>query len=258
MAGCEGSRGGAGMGSTCRTDNDCGSGLVCRDDLCVSGPSGGGGEGEGGDAPRFFLHIGGTLGLGYASQGMQADSYPCSAADAARDPSDPLWCPAPNNPTAFVGANEGECGLEAGYYCVRVSQSGMVPVAAIRVAAGYYILDWLGIAVYGRFQPVFGQGDFAFGVIGARLQLQLTEPVETGFHAHVHAGGGGGQVQIQPPGNDDNAPYIISGYGNISLGSTLGYRVHRHFGFIAEVDFLFQVPTFMFVTDITVGVEVAF
>ncbi len=134
----------------------------------------------------------------------------------------------------------------------------MVPTFAIRFAAGYYFLPFLGVAVYGRFQPFSGQGAFSFGVVGARIQLRVTEPSATGLDVAVHAGGGGGQVQLQPPGNGPNAPYIISGYGNISVGSTLAYRFSRNFGLMAEVDFLFMVPSFMFVTDITGGVQVAF
>ncbi len=262
MAGCaSGGGGGGGMGSTCRMDGECASGLVCRDDLCVTDSSGGGGGGGGGDdgnMPRFFIHAGGTLGLGVASPGMRADSFPCTQADVEMG-----FCNAVNDPEVFIAATDGgECaatpGVEGQEYCVRLAQGGIVAHPAIRVAVGYYVLPFFGIAAWARFAPLSGQGTMSFLTIGARGELQVTPPAETGFHASVFAGGGAGQVQIQPPGNGQNAPFIISGLGNITVGGYAGYRIMRNFGFVGEIDFLFQVPTFLFDIDITLNLAVTF
>ena len=114
------------------------------------------------------------------------------------------------------------------------------------------------MAAWARFAPISGYGTMSFLLVGARGELQVTPPAATGFHASVFAGGGAGQVQIQPPGNGSNAPYIISGLGNITVGGYAGYRIVRNFGIVAEVDFLFQVPTFLFDIDITANLAVTF
>lgn len=247
MDGCA-AGGGGGMGATCITSDECGSGLTCEDNFCVAGAGGGGGGGGGAssDQPNFFIHVGGSLGLGWASQGVQADRFP--GADTR----------------GYVLGGQPGCDLDTELppdqrrYCVQVATEGFVPHPGIRVAAGYYFLPFLGAAVWARFNPMPGEGDFAFATIGARLELQVTEPVESGFHASVFAGGGGGRVQIQPPGNGDDAPYLISGYGNISLGGYAGYRFMRNFGVVAEVDLMFMVPSFLFNLDITVNAAVTF
>ena len=55
-----------------------------------------------------------------------------------------------------------------------------------------------------------------------------------------------------------NAPFIISGLAGLPIGATVGYRFHRHFGVFGEVNLMFQFPTFLFNTDITVGLETGF
>lgn len=250
MEGCAGSGGGGAgqMGGTCRDDTDCGPGLMCEDDLCVSGERSGGDDG-GNDAPGFFIHVGGALGAGWADTGMQADRYPAS-----------LDNPGPG----YVRSGEGACQLhldrppEERGFCVQVATPGFVPHPVIRVAAGYYFLPFLGAAAWARFSPLSGDGAASFVTAGARLEVQLTPPVESGFHASLFAGGGGGQVQIQPPGNGDDAPYIMSGFGNVTIGGYLGYRIVRNFGFVAELDAMFMVPTFLFDLDVTVNAAVTF
>jgi hypothetical protein len=254
MEGC--SSGGGGMGSTCRTDGDCGSGLVCEDDLCVTGDGDGndGSDGDGGDdgAPRFFLHVGGGLGAAWVDGNMVADDVRPGETrfDGTMRPA------AEHDPSSWVEAGMGDCTQDN--RCVRVAQPGFVPHPQIRVAAGYYLLPFLGAAVWARFSPIAGRGTMSFLTLGGRLELQVTPPVENGFHASVFAGGGGGQVQVQPPGNGENAPYVVSGLGNISLGGYAGYRIMKNFGIVGQVDLMFMVPSFLFNLDLTVNAAVTF
>lgn len=208
--------------------------------------------------PRFFLHIGGTLGLGLANANMQADRYGVGTETAG--------LAAPGNPEGTCSLRYPDLPPSQNPWCVRVATGGLVPHAGIRVQLGYYVLPFFGIAAWARFAPVHGAGDHALYHFGGRVEFQLTNPAETGPHAHLFAGGGFGQIQIQPPGNPVvdagdgtfDAPYIISGLGNLSLGGYVGYRFIKHFGLVGQVDMMFQLPTFLFNLDITVSLAVGF
>ncbi len=261
MAGCNARGGGAGMGSTCRVDGDCGSGLVCRDDLCVSDGGGGGGGGGGDDVlPRFFFRAGLGAALGFVQDGMLADDVrPGEERFDAGGQSLGPRPDAPHTPDAWVTG--GNCPLDS--YCVRVAQPGFVPNLAIRFAVGYYFLDWLGAAAFVRFAPFSGYGDLSFMLLGARLQIRPLADMErqnggTGPSLSVHAGVSIGQVQHQPPGNGDNAPWVISGMAGVPFGVTFVYRFSKNFGLYAEAEAMFQFPSFMFNADISGGLEVGF
>ncbi len=250
MDGCAASEGGGGMGSTCRSADECASGLNCEDNFCVVGDSGrdDGSANHGRSRPMFYLQVGATLGLGLASPGMQADRF--GESRALVPPSDP------------------ECGVAEGFYCVRVAQGGLVPHGGLRIQANIYPWDFLGFGVWARFAPDAGQGDHAFYNFGARVNLVVADvalgpdPVDgPGLQLIVFAGGGFGQIQIQPPDNlpvDGDAPYIISGLGNISLGGAATVRLMRNFGVFFQTDLMFQMPTFMFNIDLTLGASVSF
>ncbi|MBZ0117607.1 MAG: hypothetical protein K8H88_11455, partial [Sandaracinaceae bacterium] len=257
MAGCETQRGGGSMGSTCRVDNDCGEGLICQDDLCVSGSRGSSTPGVDSGMPHFFVQLGGTVGLGFATSGMQADGIPPPGVD----PDPWIYGDGIVDPSCYLPGPDldPEDSFPDYYnYCVRVAQAGLVPTGGIRLNVGYYFLDWFAVAAFARFSPVFGQGDLAFMLFGVRAQFQVTPPTEIGFHAALHLGFSIGQVQLQPPGNGPNAPFVISGLNGIPVGATVGYRFVKHFGLFAQVDLMFQFPTFLFNTDITIGVETGF
>ena len=259
MDGCAGgSSGGAGMGSTCRTEGDCSSGLACEDNFCVV--AGGGNRrddsddsdgGGGGDLPIFYLQVGGSLGLGLASAGMQADRFDDGTGNAA-----------------LVQGGTGDCGLDPSFYCVRVATGGLVAHGGIRIQAHIFFLDFLGAGIWARFAPSSGQGDHASYHFGARLNLAVADIAlgddpawGPGLQVVVFAGGGFGQIQIQPPGNptiEGDSPYIISGLGNISLGSTINLRIVRNFGFFFQADLMFQLPTFLFNIDLSLGASVSF
>ncbi len=252
MEGCHGSnQGGAGLGDTCVTTADCHQGLTCSDNFCVAGgDSGSGGDHGGdngsqssGDAPRFFVHLGGTIGLGYASQGMAADSSP--------DPS----LPTDNSPWQPVDGMQ--CNLQdTEAYCVRIATPGFVPTFALRVAVGYYFLPRLGASVSLRFQPNAGAGSFSHMLLGAQIQYLLTKPTAEGFGAAAFLGGSFGQIQLQPPQSGAVGPYVISGLNGVQLGSMLTYRISKNFGFFATPEVHILVPTFLFDLDVSAGIEV--
>ncbi len=244
MPGCTSGRGGKGMGETCQRSSECREGLVCDDNLCVEGEEDSD-EGEGTDAPRFFLHLGGTLGLGWASAGMQADSAPPPSTMA------PGWIP----------AGDPGCNLPANAeppYCVRVEQSGLVPAVALRATAGAYLTKRFGLAASVRYQLDAGQGSFANLLLGLRAQYLLTPPASTGFQAAIFLGTSFGQIQLRPPQDSPDEPYIISGLNGVQVGSSMVYRVARNFGFHLTPEIHILLPTFLFDVDLTGGIEVAF
>lgn len=250
-----------GVGAFCSSDEDCGEGLACVEDLCELSEGGGGDS----DAPRFFLQVGGVVGLGLATGGMPADTFPQNAPASAADLENLAWVPANGSPQAFD--QRTDCNLpqnpDGTYnYCVRVAQPGIVPTYGVRVAIGYYFADWFGAALFARIQPTAGSGALSFMLIGARIQAELTHPTSEGLFVALHLGGSAGQVQLQPPGNDppppDTPPWIISGLGGASAGTTFGYRFMKHFGLYAEVDLMLQFPTFLFNTDVSLGLETGF
>lgn len=251
------------MGSTCRNSGECSSGLTCEDNFCVVGErsSGGGGGGssspsDGGDHPPMFaIQVGGTLGLGLATSGQQADRF--------------------GNSAALVPSGVEDCAVPDGYYCVRVATSGLVAQGGVRVQAQLYFLDFLGVGVWARFAPA-GEGDFAFFHLGARVNLVVVDtPLGAGgydgmaLHVDAFVGGGFGQIQVQPPDNLQvpgeagtpeslDSPWVVSGLGNISLGAAGTLRFTRNIGLFLQADFMFQIPTFLFNIDLTLGAAVSF
>lgn len=233
---CAGGQPRVGLGGTCRTSADCQGSLSCEDNFCVVG-----GEADGpstpGEAPRAFLQVGASWGSAWAGEGM--------AADTAR----PLDDPDPDN-SPWQNCNPD------GFDCdVRVQQPGFVPTVALRVTAGYYVTPSIAVAAYARYQLEAGAGSLANLLLGARAQLLVTTPTESGFHASVHAGGSVGQIQPRPQQDGIDGPFILSGMAGAQLGSTLGFRFSRNIGiFLApELDVLF--PTFLLNVDVTGGLE---
>jgi hypothetical protein len=264
MEGCASGGGGGSMGSTCRLDGDCGSGLVCRDDLCITGERGGGGGGGGGDddIPHFFFRasLGGAF--GYVQSGMAADDVrpgecrPDEFGDCQGDVREA----APHDRAAWEMCPAG--------LCVRVGQPGFVPNFQVRLAAGYYIhgFEYLGVAAFVRIAPFSGYGDLAGVVVGGRLQLRPLVDLERQGGSiipilTIFAGFSGGQVQHQPPSNGqpgDAVPWVISGLNGLPIGVSGGVRFGKHIGAYAEAELMFQFPTFMFNLDLSAGLEVGF
>lgn len=67
---------GGGLGDTCRTNSDCGQGLMCADNFCAMGDGSEDDDDGPRQGPRFFFDVGISVGLAYVGQGMKADSTP--------------------------------------------------------------------------------------------------------------------------------------------------------------------------------------
>ncbi len=245
MPGCSNARGGKGMGETCNSSSECREGLVCDDNLCVEGEEDDDGDDGDANAPRVFLQLGGTLGLGWASAGMQADSAPPDGTMALG------WIPA-GDPGCDLPVNAEPP------YCVRVEQSGLVPTFALRATAGAYVTSRLGLAATVRYQLDAGQGSFAHMLLGLRGQYLLTPPAPTGFQAAIFLGTSFGQIQLRPPQDSPDEPYIISGLNGVQVGSSMVYRVAKHFGFHVTPEVNVLLPTFLFDVDLSAGIEIGF
>lgn len=291
MPGCE--NGGRGAGESCTSDSQCASGN-CEDDLCaMSGDSGGGGGGASG-APRFFVRVGGGLGLSWVESGMRADRVPCAPGDmectdyALDTPTEIDNWPSYGsgytyNPTSWsangyvpvsesieAGGAETSCGGsldEQGFgnqACLYVRDPGFVPNFQLRLEVGYFVLDWLGFSAFARIQPVSGFGTLSMALIGARVHFRVydVDPSNggsaSGPFVHLHVGGSGGQIQVAVPNNGPAAPYGQSGLGGFHFGSTIGYRFMQNVGVYVSPDLMFQVPQFLFTLDLTAGLEVGF
>lgn len=247
MAGCS-SGGTAGLGDTCRETSDCAGSLVCEDEFCVTGqhPDDDDDDDDASstDAPRFFIDIGATVGLGYAQSGMQADT----GDDGSAPPENSPW----------VRGGTEDCDLDPAFFCVRIATPGFVPTFAIRAALGYWVHPRVAIGLQIRFQPSAGVGDLANMLIGLRLYAHATEPTAEGFIATPFIGSSYGQIQLQPPQNGGAEPFIISGLNSVQFGSTLGYRFMRNVAIIATPEFHVMFPTFLFDIDLTVGLQASF
>lgn len=260
MGGCT-TRGMAAIGEPCEGSNDCQSGLICSDDACALAGAGAEEDEEDGpastDFARFFLQLGGALGLSHAQAGMTADSAP----GALANPRDVYtghspWVAAPSECPA-AGPDDGSPDA----YCVSVPAPGFVPGMAIRAALGYFVAPWLSLAAILRYQPDHGVGQLPGMLIGGRAEIMLTTPKATGFSMSLFAGGTMGTIHAKPPTKDPQwdatAPYIISGLGGAHLGSNLRYRFARNVGIFVAPELDVQFPLFMLHIDMAAGLELA-
>jgi hypothetical protein len=291
MAGCH--EGGRGAGESCTSDSQCSSGH-CEDDLCTMGGESGGGGGGSSGAPRFFVRVGGGLGLSWVEPGMRADRVPCAPGDTectdfALDTPTEIqgWPPYDGsysyNPTLWsangyvpvsgsteAGGAETSCsgGLDdqgfGNQACLYVRDSGFVPNFQLRLEVGYFVLDWLGFSAFARVQPISGNGTLSMALVGARVHFRVYDvnPADggsaSGAFVHFHIGGSGGQIQVAVPNNGASAPYGQSGLGGFHVGSTIGYRFMQNVAIYVNPDFMFQVPQFLFTLDLTGGLEFGF
>jgi hypothetical protein len=247
MPGCtsEPEPGTSNVGASCESDEDCSPGLECADDLCVM-LSGGEDEGasEGGEAPRFFAHLGGTFGAAYVTEGMPADSAPSGTGTS----------------TTHIPATDPGCKLDnADEYCVRIQTPGFVPTFALRVTAGYYVFERLAAALTWRFQPNSGQGALSSMLLGLRVQYLITDPAAEGLALTAHLGTSYGQIQPQPSQpTSDKAPFVRSGLNGFQGGGGIVYRFSKNFGLFFTPEVHVLLPLFLFNIDLTAGLEVGF
>jgi len=245
------------MGSTCVTSGDCQFGLTCEDNFCIAGEgdNGNGEPSDPSDAPRFFLHLGLTGGFAYVSSNMRADGPPPDMTDE--------YVPGGGGGAYVNPMNTDEaqpCDADPNFddYCVRVETPGFVPTIAIRATAGYYFTERIGAALTFRFQPSAGQGAFSSILLGVRGQYLVTAPAAEGLNAAIFLGTSYGQIQPQPPQGSQNAPFIRAGLNGIQVGTVLGYRVAKNFGFNLTPEVHILLPLFLFNIDLTAGLEVGF
>lgn len=238
--GCGGEPEGKREGEACRATAECQPGMTCEEGFCADGgyePSHPHEE----DMPRFFAHLGFTLGFSYVSSGMFADG-------TGTDP-------------AFVPEGDENCkdnGDAAQDFCVRVANPGFVPTYALRVTAGYYVWNRLALAGSIRFQPNAGQGDLANWLFSARAQYLFTPMTEKGLNISTFVGTGFGQIQPQPAQSGSVRPFVRSGLHSLDLGGTLGWRFTRNIGLFFTPEVRLMVPLFLFHIDTTAGIELAF
>ncbi len=239
----------------CHTRSDCELGDECVDGRCMA-PGEEPLEQETGDsaAPRFFAHLGFTVGAALMTPGMTADTLPPNegsmswvADNGGTDMERP--CDPDHDMTTLPS---GDARTQA---CVYVKGAGFVPTLALRLTAGYYLLDRLAVALTLRFQPSSGAGSLSHYLVGARVQYLVTDPVEEGFSVAPFLGTGFGQVRPQV---DRNGPHALSGRNSVSLGSVVGYRFAPNVGVVVAPEAMLLFPNVMFNVDVTASLEIAF
>jgi hypothetical protein len=203
-----------------------------------------------GERKRTFVHFGFSMGIATVGAGQTADPQPppeCFDQSGALVPG----C------QSFVLPGEGACsGPDA---CVRVMQSGVLPVMGLRLAVGHYILPRLALAGTMRLGFAGGEGVMNQWMVGARAQYLFTSLEATGFNAAAFFGGSVGQIQTRPRQGEDVWDIFASpGLGSVQLGAVLGYRILRNFGFQLTPELHVFVPSGNVVLDLTVGIEAAF
>lgn len=230
---------GALEGEYCTVTAECGPGMVCQEELCQWPAD------DDYDYAPLFVRLGVGLGSAFVSKGMLADGPPPGGAD----------------PEVWVPDGTGDCPDDpsAEDYCVGIDKTGLTQTFALRITAGYYLLDRLALAVTWRFQPSAGQGSFSNMLIGARGEYRFTDPAPTGFGFSGFLGTSWGQIQPQPNQlRVEEGPYVRSGLNGVQVGGVISYQIIRNFGLhvTPEVHLLF--PAFLFNIDVTAGAVLAF
>ena len=247
---CNNSGGGGGLGDTCVVSADCRAGLSCADNFCVAEDE----DDDETDQPGFFVDVGFTFGLGYASAGKQVDGP---------RPEDESGCEAGTSCfAAYVASNPdapvNDCDLDNGGECVRVETPGFVFSPALRLTLGYWIIPRFAVAATVRFNLNSGQGTLNNLMLGLRAMVQLTPPAAEGLHVDAFIGSAIGQYQIAPPQNGAYEPYIQSGLNSVQVGSNLGYRFTRNVGIQATPEIHILFPAVIWAIDLTAAVTVSF
>jgi len=264
MPGCGGKKG---LGDTCSTDNDCGEGLVCADDFCATGEREEADEPGDGRAPRFFLDFGGSIGWAYIGDSAQADtSVPAALIMGAKPGATDEELKALARRAGWECASrqvpneQGQTVTQLHDCTVAVQQPGFVPNFALQFTGGYYFTSKAYVGVMARAQLDSGEGTLAGILLGARIGYLITKPVEKGFVASLFAGAGVGQIQVQPPAQPGGkaGPWVVSGLGDVQLGTSLGYRFMRNVGINVQPQAHFLLPTFLFDLDLVGALEISF
>lgn len=202
--------------------------------------------------PRFFLQVGGVVGAYRAAPGMQTDSLPNLALGS------PGAASGPN--AAYIPAGTGSCDTDPGTYCVRVSQSGMLPVVGGRLMIGYWLSNRVAIAAGARVGPGGGSSTLSFGMVQFQVRTLLTNPTDTRFGVALLVGMSTGQVQVRPQqvGAGVQRPWAQVGLGSAQLGVVVSYRFLNHLGFFTSLDGSVFFRRVNVGADFTLGLELAY
>lgn len=209
------------VGDPCSETSECSSGLSCEEGVCTPPPSE---PTEPLRPPRFFFHAGYSVGAGYASQHMLADStipydprfQPSSWNNTINGSYAPPgytqdewlqaiealyggYAPSANGP-GDIGTltTDPDCDVAADQYCVRLKSPGFLPINGLRYEFGYFFTERFGASVDMRVAGHAGLGTLSRLLFSFRALYHLTEPRATGFHSHAFAGFSVGQIQMRP------------------------------------------------------------
>jgi hypothetical protein len=274
MPGCSsGGAGNGGLGDTCSSNRDCGTGLVCDDDFCAVGERdddefGSKKKKKGKQAP-FFFDIGFGLSGAFVGEDMKTDRPPppelTSTLKEKTRPEveeilkDAGWNCDIGETDSDGDGNPGGPGdqFTVSECKVAVKETGFVVNKPLTLTAGYFFLPQAYVAVTGRFMLLDdkGKGSLSGLAFGARVGYQFSQPKSTGFLSSIFAGGGAGQIQVRP---GSVGPFADSGLGMAQVGMTFGYRFIHNLGLVLSPTLNVMVPTRMFVLDGTLAAEVAF
>jgi hypothetical protein len=277
MPGCGGS---GGLGDTCSSDSDCGSGMVCDDDTCSMGEHGDAEEEEEEESSsgrkrykKYFVEAAFGVGLTAVGSGRAPDRDAGGVLDTvatmSRNADNSIDI---EKATTLLQARGFDCKateddmqrLQVDQCSVAVNPGGMVAVPILNLALGYYLTPKIAVALTGRFQVKSGEGPLAGILIGGRGEYVLGKPSDKGLRLSALAGLGVGQLQARPPAKGSlQGPYAtnanVDGLGvAINLGAKAGYRFTKNIGVNVTPILNFGLPNFLFALDLAVGAEFAF
>jgi hypothetical protein len=283
MPGCV-SHGAGGLGDTCSSDSDCGSGMICDDDFCSMGErerdedeeeeSSGGSRKKLGK--RFYVDVGIGVALTAVGKGRAADRAPNLALrNEIREQATENGVINTANAEQLLAARGWDCGasvleteegqaLRLDKCAVAVNPGGIVPVPVINLAIGYFATPKLALALTGRFQIGSGEGPLAGMLIGGRGEYYLTKPSDKGLKFGLLAGLSIGQMQARPPAKGARqGPFAtnanVDGVGLVlNLGSRVAYMFTPSIGLNFTPTLNFGMPNFLFALDLNAGVSLAF
>lgn len=197
--------------------------------------------------PRLFLQLGGVVGAYRTASGMHTDS--------AENVSSP-----PSVNAGYIPGGAPGCDADAGAFCVRVTQNGVLPVFGGRLTLGYWVSPRWAIAVGVRGGPGSGKSALSYTLLQFRAQVLVSNPDDTRFHAAITLGTSLGQTQVQPQqeGVAVTRPWAQVGLGSVQLGTILGYRFADHIGVFAQLDGNVFYRLFNVGADLTLGLEFDF
>jgi outer membrane protein OmpA-like peptidoglycan-associated protein len=258
------------VGATCHSDDACSDGLICDDNMCVSG------ERVEEEQPwqRLFLEVGFNMAAATASHQMTPTdaptlgSFPGSTPgfNLSSDRLDPQLDNDPSNDSYYLGGRDG-CNAPApalgdtstAHYnhCVRVTSGLFVFAPGLHIGVGAWVTERIGVSVRARIAFGDGGGTLSFMQLGLRGHFRLVVPKPDGLHISLFLGGGVGQIQVRPKQVGADRPWARTGIGGVELGANVGYRFHPNVGIFVQPGVYALFPDFSLGLQATVGVDIA-